>query len=67
MEPTKVAEVHLEHEQEADERTMFGFWIYLMTDLLMFSVLFAVYAVLRNNTNGGPDAAALLKPDLALA
>lgn len=56
-----------EHEAEADDRTMFGFWIYLMTDLLMFAVLFAVFAVLRNNTDGGPGAAALLNPDIALA
>jgi cytochrome o ubiquinol oxidase subunit 3 len=55
------------HEAEADDRTMFGFWIYLMTDLLMFAVLFAVFAVLRNGTNGGPGAVDLLNPDLALA
>lgn len=54
------------HEAEADDRTMFGFWVYLMTDLLMFSVLFAVFAVLRKSTNGGPGAADLLDPDLAL-
>lgn len=53
-------------EEAADDRTMFGFWIYLMTDLLMFAVLFAVFAVLRNNTDGGPGATELLNPDLAL-
>lgn len=53
------------HEAEADDRTMFGFWVYLMTDLLMFAVLFAVFAVLRKSTNGGPGAADLLNPDLA--
>jgi cytochrome o ubiquinol oxidase subunit 3 len=42
------------HEAEADERVLFGFWVYLMTDLLMFAVLFAVYAVLHGNTAGGP-------------
>ena len=26
------------HDEEADDRVMFGFWVYLMTDLLMFSV-----------------------------
>lgn len=31
-----------------------GFWIYLMTDLVLFATLFATYAVLRNNTYGGP-------------
>lgn len=35
------------------EKTIFGFWIYLMTDLLMFGALFAAFAVLRNNTFGG--------------
>lgn len=54
-----------DHQAEADDRTMFGFWIYIMTDLLMFAVLFAVFAVLRNSTDGGPGAADLLSPDLA--
>lgn len=54
------------HEEEADDRTMFGFWVYLMTDLLMFAVLFAVFAVLRESTNGGPGVVDLLSPDLAL-
>jgi cytochrome o ubiquinol oxidase subunit 3 len=55
------------HEAEADDRTMFGFWVYLMTDLLMFAVLFAVYAVLRNNTIGSPPASELLSLNIALA
>ncbi len=54
------------HEQEADDRVMFGFWIYLMTDLLMFAVLFAVFAVLHKSTAGGPTAADLFSPSLAL-
>lgn len=55
------------HELEANERAMFGFWIYLMTDLLMFAVLFAVYAVLHNNTVGGETGRELFKLPLALA
>jgi len=47
------------HEAVADERVAFGFWVYLMTDLLMFAVLFATFAVLRNNTHGGPSATEL--------
>jgi cytochrome o ubiquinol oxidase subunit 3 len=54
------------HEAEADERTLFGFWIYLMTDLLMFSVLFAVYSVLRNNTFGGETGHELFSLPLVL-
>jgi cytochrome o ubiquinol oxidase subunit III len=41
-------------ERNKEERTLFGFWIYLMTDLIMFAALFATFAVLRNNTFGGP-------------
>ena len=64
MDTTKMKH-HIDHQAEADDRTMFGFWVYLMTDLLMFAVLFAVFAVLRNSTDGGPGAADLLNPDLA--
>lgn len=55
-----------EHEEAATDRTLFGFWVYLMTDLLMFAVLFAVYAVLRNNTMGGHTGADLFSLPLAL-
>ena len=40
-----------------DRTTLFGFWLYLMTDVVLFASLFAVYAVLRNNTAGGPAGA----------
>lgn len=55
-----------EHEEAANERAMFGFWVYLMTDLLMFAVLFAVFAVLRNNTVGGPAGSELFSLPIAL-
>ncbi len=35
---------------------VFGFWVYLMTDLIIFSVLFACYLVLHGNTFNGPTA-----------
>lgn len=35
-------------------KTYFLFWIYLMTDLLMFAGLFAAFAALRGSTFGGP-------------
>ncbi len=37
----------------------FGFFVYLMTDFVLFSGLFAVYAVLHNNTAGGPTGSTL--------
>jgi cytochrome o ubiquinol oxidase subunit III len=55
------------HEAAASDRVMFGFWIYLMTDLLMFAVLFAVYAVLQNSSAGGPVGRELFSLPLALA
>ena len=54
------------HQEAASERAMFGFWVYLMTDLLMFAVLFAVYAVLQGNTFGGPSGRELFSLNLAL-
>jgi cytochrome o ubiquinol oxidase subunit III len=32
----------------------FGFWIYIMSDCLLFATLFAVYAVFHSRTFGGP-------------
>jgi len=55
------------HEEAANDRVMFGFWVYLMTDLLMFAILFAVYAVLHGNTMGGPTGRDLFNPKLALS
>lgn len=46
-------------EEPAHSKAMIGFWIYLMTDCVLFASLFAAYAVLRNNTSGGPSGADL--------
>lgn len=35
-------------------RTLFGFWVYLLTDCVMFGALFASYVVLRHNAHVGP-------------
>jgi cytochrome o ubiquinol oxidase subunit III len=34
--------------------TMFGFWIYIMSDCLLFAALFATFAVLGGNYAAGP-------------
>ncbi len=42
---------------EAEERSQekaFGFWIYLMTDAIIFALLFATYVVMSVGTAGGP-------------
>ena len=37
----------------------YGFWIFLLSDIVMFSALFASYAVLVHSTAGGPTGAQL--------
>lgn len=46
---------------------VFGFWIYLMTDLVIFAILFSAYAVLHDSTFGGPSAQELFHILSALA
>ncbi len=41
------------HEEHHENNTVFGFWLYLMTDCLLFASFFATYAVLFMNTAGG--------------
>jgi len=53
-----------EHDHEAGGSTLLGFWIYLMSDCLIFAVLFATYGVLSNNYAGGPGPTELF--DLSL-
>jgi len=53
------------NQEHTDKQTL-GFWIYLMTDLIMFAVLFATFAVLRNNTFGGPGGGELFSLSGAL-
>jgi cytochrome o ubiquinol oxidase subunit 3 len=33
----------------------FGFWLFLLSDIIIFAALFAAYAVLSGETNGGPS------------
>ncbi len=56
----------VEEQLRKDDKTFFGFWVYLMTDLLMFAVLFAAFAVLHNNTFGGPAAKEIFKLSFVL-
>ncbi len=61
----------LEHDHHAEaeryDKTIFGFWIYLMTDCIVFATFFAAYAVLHNNTFGGPSSRDLFSLPFALS
>lgn len=48
------------HHHNSDAIDVFGFWIYIMTDCVLFGTLFAAYAVLHNNTFGGPGVKQLV-------
>ncbi|TWT11400.1 cytochrome o ubiquinol oxidase subunit III [Reyranella sp. CPCC 100927] len=55
--PANAAPVfHLEdeHTHAAGGSTMLGFWVYLMSDCLIFAILFATYGVLGGNYAAGP-------------
>jgi cytochrome o ubiquinol oxidase subunit III len=53
-------------EQEADSKSIFGFWVYLMTDCVLFATLFATFCVLRNETFGGPGGSDLFSMPFVL-
>lgn len=55
-ETSVVAGVYREEARNSDAaaREAFGFWIYLMTDLILFATLFATFAVLGHHYAGGP-------------
>ena len=44
-----------QEQKQVDDKTLLGFWVYLMTDCILFGSLFATYVVLAPNTNGGPS------------
>jgi cytochrome o ubiquinol oxidase subunit 3 len=50
---TALAAIHAGHA-EAGANKPFGFWIYLMSDLVLFAALFATFAVLSQSYAGGP-------------
>lgn len=43
---------HAAHIEEQSNRDYFGFWLYIMSDCLIFATLFATYAVLSSNFAG---------------
>src|SRR3954466_7828672 len=61
--PPPGATAPVSHEQEehahGDGGTLFGFWLYLMSDCLIFAVLFATFGVLGRNYAAGPSGADL--------
>lgn len=63
-----IEDAHADHGEHAQHETgtLLGFWIYLMSDCLIFACLFAVHAVVGFNTAMGPSAAELFSLPLIL-
>jgi cytochrome o ubiquinol oxidase subunit 3 len=57
----------MREEQAATSKTIFGFWVYLMTDCVLFASLFATFAVLRHNTFSGPGGEGIFSLPVVLA
>jgi cytochrome o ubiquinol oxidase subunit 3 len=54
-------------DQTDSAKTIFGFWVYLMTDCVLFASLFATFIVLRNNIYGGPSGETLFRLSFVLS
>jgi len=61
--PTVVAEIEIPiSERGPSPRKViigYGFWLFLLSDIIVFSALFAAYAVLSGRTAGGPSGVQL--------
>ena len=57
---------HDDGHGHTNNTTGIGFWIYLMSDCLIFAILFAVYAVLGRSYAAGPSPADLFDLKLIL-
>jgi cytochrome o ubiquinol oxidase subunit III len=55
------------HHVDNDAVTVFGFWIYIMSDCILFACLFATFAALHTNTFGGPGPKDLFSLPLVFA
>ena len=45
---------YMVREHQPEQGTLLGFWIYLMSDCLIFAMLFAAFGVLGGNFAAGP-------------
>ena len=53
---TEIREAYPDTYHDTHSKTVFGFWLYLVTDYILFATLFATYAVLNGSVFGGPSA-----------
>jgi cytochrome o ubiquinol oxidase subunit III len=52
---------HDDHDHDQEGLRILGFWIFLVSDCLLFACLFATFLVLRTHTAGGPTGKELFE------
>ena len=55
---------HHDHHEVVNANASLGFWIYIMTDLILFCSLFIGFQVLREHSAGGPTQYEVFKESL---
>lgn len=59
-------QLHEEGGRSGIEKSLFGVWVYIMSDCLLFACLFAAYVVLRPATASGPSGSELFNLSFVL-
>jgi len=59
--PTEAPRFYVTEEHHPENGTLLGFWLYLMSDCLIFACLFAVYGVLGRSYAAGPSGMELFE------
>ena len=57
-------DAHHDHDAVVASNASLGFWIYIMTDLILFATLFIGFQVLREHSAGGPTEYEVFKESL---
>ncbi|MEF9413719.1 cytochrome o ubiquinol oxidase subunit III [Ralstonia sp. SM1864_UCD524_TZ4] len=67
LDPTAPEAAHPHPHHDTGFNTTLGFWLYLMSDCLIFAILFATFGVLSGSTAGGPGGRQLFELPFVLA
>ena len=63
----RLAEPHELHPHDKRVIVGYGFWVFLISDIILFAAFFATYAVLTDSTAGGPTGRELFEiPNVAI-
>ena len=62
-----MSKVTVAEEKEVFNKTSIGFWIYLMTDCMLFGSLFITFVILRGATADGPSGREIFDMPMVLA